>query len=239
MLTESPASFSPLNYIFITTLSVNMHITYWPQIPETPPFTVQATMLKSSGQILAWCHISVTRWLEFEPELIGQPIWTSDKMSLHYSTALMSWTVDFYTARFVPHTQDSVWSGEAPRPFKVVVIDTQRALDQWLGWQIHWQARYYSSATVPQIVFQVLGVSQVTLKEFMSLVRVGPFVCHQRRGILPAEQEDRGHRDLDLVILAWECEEVKTDCQKMSHQTGINGKFRSLQICISIKAVIV
>lgn len=73
----------------------------------------------------------------------------------------------------------------------------------------------------------------------MSLVRVGPSVCHQWRGILPAEQEDRGHRDLDLVILAGECEAVKTDCQKMSHQTGINGKFRSLQIFVKLKAALV
>lgn len=28
----------------------------------------------------------------------------------------------------------------------------------------------------------------------MSPVRVGPSVCHQSRGSLPAEQEERGHR---------------------------------------------
>lgn len=111
--------------------------------------------------------------------------------------------------------QDSTWPGggsptETP---KVVVIDTQRVLDQWLGWHIHWQARYYSSATVPQIVFQVLGISQVTLEAFMWLVRVGPSVCHQCRGSLPAEQEERGHRDLDLVLLAWEeSEETAKRC---------------------------
>lgn len=92
-----------------------MHNIYWTQIPETPVFMVQTTMWRS-GQIPAWCHISVTRWQEFEPELIVQPIWTSDKMLLHYSTALMSWTVGFYKAWFVLHTQHSVWSGEAPAP---------------------------------------------------------------------------------------------------------------------------
>lgn len=33
----------------------------------------------------------------------------------------------------------------------------------------------------------------------MSLVRVGPSVCHQCRGSLPAEQEEQRHRDLDLL----------------------------------------
>lgn len=88
--------------------------------------------------------------------------------------------------------QDSKWLGRGSptETFKVVVIDTQRVLDQWLGWHIHWQARYYSSATVPQIVFQVLGISRDTLEAFMSLVRVGPSVCRQCRGSLPAEQEE-------------------------------------------------
>lgn len=87
----------------------------------------------------------------------------------------------------------------------------QRVLDQWLGWHIHWQTRYYSSATVLQIVFQVLGISRVTLEAFMSLVRVGPSVCHQCRGSLPAEQEERGHGD--LVVLAWEeCEATAKRC---------------------------
>lgn len=89
--------------------------------------------------------------------------------------------------------QDSMWPARRSpaETIKVVVIDTQRVLDQWWGWHIPWQARYYSSATVPQIVFQVLGSSLVTLKAFMSLVRVGPSVCHQLS--LPAEQEERGH----------------------------------------------
>lgn len=89
--------------------------------------------------------------------------------------------------------QDSMWPARRSpaKTIKVVVIDTQRVLDQWWGWHIPWQARYYSSATVPQIVFQVLGSSWVTLKAFMSLVRVGPSVCHQLS--LPAEQEEQGH----------------------------------------------
>lgn len=61
---------------------------------------------------------------------------------------------------------------------------------------------YYSSATVPQIVFHVLGISPVTLEAFMSLMRMGPSVCHQWRGSLPVEPEERGHRDLDPVLAA-------------------------------------
>lgn len=123
-------------------------------------------------------------------------------------------------------TQCTIWHkrGSHTETFKVVVIDTQRVLDQWLGWHIHWQARYYSSATVPQIVFQV-NLPSHPRGIYVTLVRVGPSVCHQWRGSLPAVQEERGHRDLDLDLLPWEeCEELKTDCQKMSHQTGINGK---------------
>lgn len=197
-------------------------------------------MLKCRGQIVARCHISVTRWMEFEimpSAWADQPlcVWMSDKMSLHVAPwqhlktlywPLMSWAVDSYTASHTVQYRTVCDLRDAPPPrlfFKVVVIDTQRVLDQWLGWHIHWQARYYSSAAVPQIVFQVLGVSRVALEAFMSLMRMGPSVCHQWRGSLPAEREEQGHRDLDLVLPAWE--EREADGQKMSHQTGINGKF--------------
>lgn len=43
-------------------------------------------------------------------------------------------------------------------------------------WRIPCQASYYSSAVVPQIVFQGLGSSWVPLKAFVSAVRVGPSV---------------------------------------------------------------
>lgn len=108
-------------------------------------------------------------------------------------------------------TQQDSWRSPPTETFKVVVIDMQRVLDQWLGWHIHWQARYYSSATVPQIVFQALGISWGSLEAFMSLVRVGPPVCHQCRGSLPAEQEERGHTD--PVNPAWkECEATAKRC---------------------------
>lgn len=95
---------------------------------------------------------------------------------------------------------DSLWPGRGSpaETLKVVVIHMQRVLDQWSGWHIHWQARYYSSATVPQIVFQAF-------EAFMSLVRVGPSVCHRRRGSLPAEPEEWGHAHLD-VLACEECE---------------------------------
>lgn len=48
--------------------------------------------------------------------------------------------------------------GDAPplRLLKLWSSMRKEVLDQWSGWHIHWQARYYSSATVPQIVFQVV-----------------------------------------------------------------------------------
>lgn len=155
-------------------------------------------------------------WLELEikPQLIG-PLceWV---IKCPYGGALTAsentvLSADVRSAGFP--LQDSWWPGRGSpaETFKVVVIDMQRVLDQWLGWHIHWQARYYSSATVLQIVFQVLGISRVTLEAFMSLVRVGPSVCHQCRGSLPAEQEERGHGD--LVVLAWEeCEATAKRC---------------------------
>lgn len=157
-------------------------------------------MLKCCGQILAWCHIPVTRWLEFEImrllQLISHSlielsvaitcgsIWKCGTDPRHHV-----WWVSAEPSRRL----HSMWPARRSpaETIKVVVIDTQRVLDQWWGWHIPWQARYYSSATVPQIVFQVLGSSWVTLKAFMSLVRVGPSVCHQLS--LPAEQEEQGH----------------------------------------------
>lgn len=100
------------------------------------------------------------------------------------------------------------WDPTTTKTFKVVVIDMQRALDQWSGWHIHWQPHYYSSAAVPQIVFQVLGISRVPLQALMSLVCVGLSACHQCTGCLPAAWDQRGHRDLDLGHPAWEQSEA-------------------------------
>lgn len=76
---------------------------------------VQGAVYKCRGQILAWFHISVTRWLKFELVQLCllklSPLWMSDKMSLqvaqwrHLQTlhcSLMWWLVDFCTASWTP-----------------------------------------------------------------------------------------------------------------------------------------
>ena len=119
----------------MVTLLIKMHKRYEPQ-------THSWTMLKWSGQILAQCHISVTRWLEFEimPELhrpLCEWVIKCPYMTASENTVL---TTDVRSAGFEgqPHlppshaqdrvVQDSMWPGRRSptETFKVVVIGAQR-----------------------------------------------------------------------------------------------------------------
>lgn len=218
-------------------LRLLIHWSNAPNLLSTGPCDGGA-VLKCIGQILAWCHVSVTRWLEFEmvgfrlPELIGRSMRRSAKMSLH-----LAQRPPLETPHWSPLSSSSAasedlcadWAGTGqpvtsftPPPLycqvdKVASTDMWSVLDWLLGWHIHWQARYYSLAALPQIVFQVLGRSRVILEAFMSFVRVSWSACHQRRGGSPAQ---RGHgepgRGLSCMSGTWS--------QTMSHQTGINGE---------------
>lgn len=98
-------------------------------------------------------------------------LWMSDKMSFtwpHIKTLfwpLMSGALDLRDSLISPHHTHRTGLyrtvcdlGDAPPPRLLKLWSSMRkeVLDQWSGWHIHWQARYYSSATVPQIVFQVV-----------------------------------------------------------------------------------
>lgn len=150
------------------------------------PFSSTELFKDEPPQPSLWHHINQSDWSHVTVR------WRRLK---NYCTKTMSSDHDPPPSPLTPHT---------PRHFKAVVIDTQRVLDQRSGWHIHCQAHYYSSATVPQIVFQVLGISQVTLKAFMSQVCVGPSVCRQWRGSRPAERQTR----------TWSWGALTADCQK-------------------------
>lgn len=75
-------------------------------------------VLKCIGQILAWCHVSGTRRLEFEtvefrlPELTGCSMRSGDKMSLHLAQP-HHWALVSSSSSEDGQVQDSLWPASA------------------------------------------------------------------------------------------------------------------------------